>query len=166
MDNILWNLLEQTADSSIPQSKDHHQHGVILTIPGVPDKSYQEWVVRQPIRLGGFGLRSQCELSPAAFIGAVEQILPSFVGAKGICPQLAHVTGSMEESDHRWQQLFSSGSRTGYELQQAWQLLQNEARAMCDFLGIDAPLSVAPEGLAEGGLNGSMRKMFLNKWKL
>ena len=79
-------MLEQTADSSIPRSQDLNRDGVILTIPGLPDRTYQEWVVRQPIRLGGFGLRSQSELSPAAFVGAVEQILPSFVGVKGIAP--------------------------------------------------------------------------------
>ena len=70
-------------------------------VPGLPERSYQEWVVQQPIRLGGFGLKCQRDLSPAAFIGAIEQVLPSFVGAKGICPQLGHLLGTMEDSQQR-----------------------------------------------------------------
>ena len=84
----MWDMLERTADSTIPrnQGNNNNDQVTIISVPGLPQKSYQEWVVRQPIRLGGFGLRSQTDLSPAAFIGAVEQVLPSFIGAKGIYP--------------------------------------------------------------------------------
>ena len=65
----------------------------MVNVPGLESRSYQDWVVRQPIRLGGMGLRSQADLSSAAFLGALEQTLPSFVGERGVCPQLAHLVG-------------------------------------------------------------------------
>ena len=104
MDKIMWEMLERSADSNIPrqQGDQHKEEITVISIPGIEDKSYQEWVIRQPIRLGGFGMRCQSALSPAAFIGAIEQVLPSFVGTKAICPQLAHLLGSMEDSNQRW----------------------------------------------------------------
>ena len=167
MDEIMWEMLEKTADSNIPRIRGDNNsvENVMITIPGLQEKTHQERVVRQPIRLGGFGIRSQKELSPAAFIGAVEQILPSFVGVKGICPQLAHLLGSMEDSQSTWQLLISSGCRTGRELLISWQTLQSEAVHMCDFLGInlEAPLSVIAELIGEGSENGSTRKRVLEQ---
>ena len=59
-----------------------------LPIMGLNGKSFQHWVLRQPIKMGGFGLRSKVETSPAAFIGGLEQALPHFTGEGGICPAL------------------------------------------------------------------------------
>ena len=162
MDDILWKVLETAAFSDIPR-KDiqiYRDLATKISIPGLCETSYQEWVIRQPIKLGGFGLRSQTDLSPAAFIGAVEQVLPSFTGIKGICPQLAHLVGSMEDEQTRWQTLLTSGCRTGRELGSAWEALQNEAQSMCDFTGIEleAPLSISAEGIGEGSSDGSTRK--------
>ena len=166
MDDILWKVLETTAFSKIPRKDDKNsEFSVNISIPGLPVIPYQEWVVRQPIKLGGFGLRSQADLSPAAFIGAVEQVLPSFIGVKGVCPQLGHVLGSMDESLTRWETLLASGSRTGQELALAWQTLQGEAQSMCEFLGIEleAPLSVPTEGIGEGSCDGSTRKKIVDQ---
>ena len=158
----MWNILEKTAGSNIPQRQgDIHPDGVtIISIPGLQERSYQDWVVRQPIMLGGFGLRSQSDLSPAAFIGATEQILPSFVGVKGICPQLAHLLGSMEDSSQRWRLLYDSGCRTGQELQLTWETLQGEALSLCDYLGqdLDVPLAMSADAIGEGSIDGSTRK--------
>ena len=79
MNDILWEVLETTARKNLGNQ------ATKVMIPGLQAQSYQEWVIRQPIRLGGLGLRSQIDPSPAAFIGAVEQVLPSFVGTKGVC---------------------------------------------------------------------------------
>ena len=146
-------------------NKFHEEFANKIEVPGLPIQTYQEWVVRQPIRLGGFGLRSQVDISPAAFIGALEQILPSFVGVKGVCPQLAHVLGSMEDSNSRWQTLLMSGCRTGQELFHAWQNLQNEAKQMSDFLGdeLGAPLAVSVEGIGDGSTDGSTRKKIVEQ---
>ena len=162
MDMVMWEMLEKVADSRIPRKVgDFHPDGVtMISIPGLQDRSYQEWVVRQPIRLGGFGLRCQSDLSSAAFIGAIEQVLPSFVGAKGVCPQLAHLIGSMEDSQQRWHMLYESGCRTGQELRLAWETVQSEALALSEYLGrdLDFPLAVSAEALGEGSVDGSTRK--------
>ena len=42
---------------------------------------------------GGLGLRKQVELSPAAYIGGLEQALPHFTGEGGVCQQLKGVLG-------------------------------------------------------------------------
>ena len=104
VDTILWKVLESVAFSSIPRAKfsSENENPHYISIPGIEDNSYQEWVVRQPIKMGGFGLRCQVNTSPAAFVRAVEQILPSFGGASGVCPQLAHLLDSMDDS---WRQV-------------------------------------------------------------
>ena len=167
MDSIMWKTLEVTADSSIPRMQsDEHPEGVtLISIPGVPEHSYQDWVVRQPVRLGGFGLRCQKDLSPAAFIGAAEQVLPSFVGTKGICPQLAHLLGTMEDSQQRWRLLLASGCRTERELQNAWEVLQSEALTLSQYLDLDldVPLAVPAEGIGEGRVDGSTRKLVIEQ---
>ena len=43
-------------------------------------KSFGSWLVRLPVRLGGWGLRSLEETSLAAFVGAVEQAVPGRAG--------------------------------------------------------------------------------------
>ena len=121
--------------------------------------------MRQPIRLGDFGLRCQADLSPAAFIGAIEQVVTSFTGVKGICPQLAHLVGSMDDSQSRWHTLISSGCRTGQELASAWQMLQTEAVCMSDYLGmnLEAPLATNVEAIGEGSTDGSTRKKLVEQ---
>ena len=51
-----------------------------VPIDGLETRSFQQWVIRQPVKMGGLGLRNQIELSPAAFIGGLEQALPHFTG--------------------------------------------------------------------------------------
>ena len=87
--------------------------------------TYQEWVVRQPIKFGGMGLRSLVETSPAAYLGALETAIPSFTGDEGICPQLEAVIGGPEtwgvdtSSDSRWEVFLQSGVRDSIKLQLA-----------------------------------------------
>ena len=47
----MWDMLERTADSTIPrnQGNNNNDQVTIISVPGLPQKSYQEWVVRQPI---------------------------------------------------------------------------------------------------------------------
>ena len=84
---------------------------------------------------------------------------------KGICPQLAHLLGPMEDSQHRWQTLIISDCRTGRELHSAWESLQSEAVCLSNFLGIvlEAPLSVPVEGIGEGSEDGSTRQRILEQ---
>ena len=81
-------VLEQVAGFCIPQVGE----GLIYTCPmrgevkGLQGTSFQSLLTAPPIKLGGLGLRSQVYLSPAAWVGGLEQALPSFGGEKGICP--------------------------------------------------------------------------------
>ena len=60
------------------------------------NRTFQEWVIRLPVRLGGFGIRSLNETSCIAFLGALEQAIPAFQGQNGVCPQLVDVMGGEE----------------------------------------------------------------------
>ena len=118
-------------------------------------------MIRQPVKSGGFGLRSKLETSPAAFIGGLEQSLPHFTGDRGICPQLGGVRGDWTGQDERrWQQLLESGCRTGREVAVSWGKLQGEARQCCTFLGqnIDGQLATEVEGIGGSSVDGSTRR--------
>ena len=97
-------------------------------IDSLRGKSFQEWVVRQPVKMGGMGMRSLTDLSPAAYIGAVEQAVTSFAGERGVCPVLSNVVGGVDcfgraaPTDTRWRVMLESGCRVGQEYKQAWDL--------------------------------------------
>ena len=123
LDNVLWEVMEGAAGGEVPR-RDGGQGWECLINPEVDSlkgKTFSEWVVRQPIRLGGMGLRSLADLSPAAFVGAVEQAVPSFYGEKGVCPVLTAVVGGIEcfgkaaPSDTWWRTMLQSGCRVGQE---------------------------------------------------
>ena len=135
MDQILWDVLELAASSNIPRAGEGRSWECLVDVPGLESRSYQDWVVMQPVRLGGMGLRSQADLSSAAFLGALEQTLPSFVGERGVCPQLAHLVGDSRDTNQRWAPLLESGCKSGPELAKAWESIQREARGMTEFLG-------------------------------
>ena len=115
MDKVLWEVLEKKASSHIPRKDEQKGWECVLNVPvqSVQAKSFQEWISRQPVRLGGFGLRCQVDLSPAAFIGALEQTVPSFIAERGVCPQLAHLVCPTGDTQRRWKPLVDSGCRMG-----------------------------------------------------
>ena len=112
------------------------------------------WVLRQPVKAGGFGLRSNLETSPAAFIGGLEQALPHFTGERGVCQQLAGVLGDWTgQEERRW------------ELQGAWEILQREALQCSAFLGqdLDGHLAAEVEIVGGGSVDGSTRKAIVQQ---
>ena len=71
MDSILWKVLQVSAGSSIARGRGHNTDlECILDVPvdGLRGKTFQEWAVSQPVRMGGIGIGSQLESSPIAFI--------------------------------------------------------------------------------------------------
>ena len=82
-------------------------------VEGLQGTSFQSLLTTLPIKLGGLGLRSQVQLSPAAWVGGLEQALPSFGGEKGICPALGELSGAGQDELHRWLPLLDSGLPTG-----------------------------------------------------
>ena len=145
LDKVLWNVLEAAAGSDIPRTDGGKgwEHVLDLSVEGLGGRSFQEWVVRQPVRFGGMGLRSLADISPAAFIGAVEQAVTSFAGENGVCPMLSEVVGGVEcfgrtaPSDTRWRVMVESGCRVGVEYKSCWLLMQQEARQGALYLGED-----------------------------
>ena len=89
-------------------------------------KTFQQLLIPQPIKLGGLGLRSMVETSPAAFIGGVEMSLPHFTGVGGILPILEGVIGIIEGGT-RWSSFLTQESRTSREFKDAWLALRSEA---------------------------------------
>ena len=91
LDGELWKMLEAAVGTNIPRGEEGRGWECVLPVPvgGREGRSFASWVVRLPIRLGGWGFRSLVETSLAAFVGAVEQAVPSFTGPQGICPQLS-----------------------------------------------------------------------------
>ena len=100
LDNELWHLLELSASQHIPRKEEGLGVECVLSAPGLPfsleGRSFQNWLVRQPVRLRGLGLRSLLESSPAAFCGAVELAVPRLTGEGGICPPLEAVVSRIE----------------------------------------------------------------------
>ena len=109
MDDILWNMLEKAALMSIPRVDEGRglEHCPSLPVRRLQQRSYQDWMVRMPVRLGGMGLRSVADTSLAAYIGGLEQALPHFVGEGRLCPQLQHVLGDMASPSTKWRNLIT-----------------------------------------------------------
>ena len=92
------------------------------------------------------------DVSLPAFLGAVEQSLPHFLGEEGIFPQLANVMVEVGDGLNRWRGLLESECRTGRELKALWTTLQEEAGQMTTYLGtgLEGPLAIPVEGAGEG----------------
>ena len=163
MDNLMVKVLEGLLGMHIPMVGEGLGWDCPLNVPidGLESRSFQQWVIRQPVKMGGLGLRNQVELSPAAYIGGLEQALPHFTGEGGVCQQLTGVLGDGQgQVDKRWRPLLQSGCRTGRELTQAWGVLQGEARQCAEYLEQDlaGALAVPLEGVGEGSVDGSTRR--------
>ena len=80
LDSELWSLLEFAASQHIPRTGEGMGVECVLEDPKLPPslqgRSYQNWLVREPVRLCGLGLRSLLETSPVAFCGSVEMAVP------------------------------------------------------------------------------------------
>lgn len=161
MDALQNRILDSLVGTSIPMEALNNEWAISLPVSDaiLQKRSYQHWVVRQPIKMGGLGIRSNVETSLEAFIGGVEQALPHFVGQEGLCMQLNNVIGDMG-GECRWKLLLQSGCRTGQELQNAWATLKHEALQFSTYLGMEVkgPLSDDVENAGGGSRDGSTRK--------
>ena len=162
MDNLLSSMLKSAAGLNVPMLDEGRgvEHCPDPGISRLAGKSYQNWMIRTPVRLGGMGLRSVAETSLAAFIGGVEQSVPHFVGEGGTCQQLGTVLGDMLNCSTRWAEMLSSGCRTGAEFAAAWQTLRQEAHESCQYLEqeLHGPLAAEVQGAGSGCVDGSTRR--------
>ena len=62
-------------------------NGDIVTCPvaQLQEQSYQEWVLRLPVRLHGWGFRSLAETCGPAFLGALETAIPYMAARDELC---------------------------------------------------------------------------------
>ena len=77
LDDGLRDLLEMTVGLRVPRGRDPDTIVIETTIPGREELSFSDWVIRQPVKCGGMGLRAYVETCAPAFIGAVELAIPS-----------------------------------------------------------------------------------------
>ena len=97
LDNALWSILESACGFKIPRGGE--EGGLELRIPDVPaldHQSFQEWAIRLPARLHGWGLRSLEDSCGPAYLATLETAIPFMSGPKGICNQLSHLWGGEE----------------------------------------------------------------------
>ena len=162
MDRILVSMVESATHLSIPMIDEGRgvEHCPGPEITRLRNKSYQSWMMRMPVRLGGMGLRSVVETRLAAFIGGIEQSVCHFVGEGGICPQLSQTLGDMSMPASRWEGMVRSNSRTGMEFAAAWQTLRQEAAESSQFLGkeLDGLLASEVQAAGLGSEDGSTRR--------
>ena len=167
LDKELWKVLESATGLKIPRGASDNSWNCTLPMPvvGRDGLSFQEWIVRLPVKLGGFGFRSLEDTAGIAFIGAMEQAIPLFCGENGICPQLTEVVGGSEsfgddaDSNLRWSTLLESGCREGVELKTVWSALQEEESQAAGWLDKDRQENLTQDVAGIGGhsTDGSTR---------
>ena len=167
LDRQLWQLMESVCGTVIPRSSSRATREWDCTLPidiqGRELATFASWVVRQPVKLGGMGLRSYSELCRPAFYGSMEQVVPRL--HKGFCTMLEPVVGGEESfgenalADGRWRQLLDSGSRLAAEFQAGWESMQREAEQGEALLGeaVTGPLAVNAASAGEGCCSGATR---------
>jgi hypothetical protein len=137
------------------------------TAASIHGLSFQQLVVRLPIKMGGLGIRNQEQLRYAAFVGAVEQCVPQIGVSTGLCPALAQQFGGDEcfgrgmPADTRWEVMISSGCRLGQEFSEAWGALRVEAAQCAEWLDeeLDGALAQPVRGAGMGCVTGATRKL-------
>ena len=166
LDKELFKLLEEVCGTKIPSNYNAEtNHDFKITVGGegglrVP---LAQLLVRQPVKQGGMGLRSQKSLCLPAFLGAVERSIPRM--ADGFSDILGEKFGGREvfgpdaSPMTRWQQTLDSDTRLGREFRLAWEELVREAQWTATYLDqeIEGPLGGTIESLGQGSTDGATR---------
>ena len=163
VDEVMTQVLEQVGGFRFLEEGQEQE----ITYPMGPEvqqlqgASFQKILLGLPVKSGGLGLRSQVQQSPAAWIGALEQVVPFF---SEFCPLVGHISGMGERSLQRWRPLLQSGLRTGQELRAAWDNLVDEVTEMSRYLGeeelggaLDVPVEAAGLYQGEPSCSGATR---------
>ena len=111
LDTVAWDLFERAVGQHVPRQEEGLGLECVLDMPvdTMEGHSFQETLVRLPIRLRGFGLRSFADTTLTAFIGGVELAL-----------------GGEEVEGGWWRALLDTNSRTAREYGNCWDILQRE----------------------------------------
>ena len=108
MDALQNRILESLIGQQIPINSINNEWAISLPVPvdTLQTRSFQQWVIHQPVKMGGLGIRSNVETRLPAFIGGLEQSVPHFVGEAGICTQLSEILRDFEY-EPRWKPLLN-----------------------------------------------------------
>ena len=165
LDRKLWRILESCIGTLIPEGEDSD---CVIGVPGasIDGLSFQQMVVRLPIKMGGLGIRNLEFLSLAAFISSVEHSIPEIGTITGLCPALAlqyggdTSFGKAMPADTRWRALLRSGCKLGQEFRYAWEALKGEAVSCSEWLAVELEGSLGhqAEGAGMGCETLGMRK--------
>ena len=145
LDDHVWSVLEQICGQHIPKEEEGLGTECVVVVPQVPllaGGSFQSTLIKQPIKLGGIGLRSLVETCPVAFLGGVEMSVPHMVVSEdeelgsGICPQLEDVVGQVK-GPVRWEEFLRKNSKTASEFIWSWNQLHNEASSIWELLDLE-----------------------------
>ena len=164
LDVHLWKMLENITGFNIPRGHRGQEGDMVITVPveGLAGKSFQEWCVRLPIKLYGWGLRSLQETCIPAYLGTLETAIPRMME---ISPAMAPTWGGEEcwgsgaSIETRWRTVLGSGSAEGDEMKRAWELLTREALESASWLNreVESVFKVALPGLGSGKVTGETR---------
>ena len=132
LDSQLWKEVEHLIGVDIPTGNRGQEGDVVINLPveSLSGKSYQDWVLRLPIKLHGWGFRSLRETCIPAYLGTLETSIPRM---KDISPQLANLWGGDDywgcraDVSLRWSKLLDSNCIEAEEIRRAWGLLTDEA---------------------------------------
>ena len=166
LETKLWKVLETAAGFNIPRGVE--PGGLSLRVPEIPTldhQSFQEWAVRLPVRLYGWGLRSLADTCGPAFLGTLETAVPYMAGVGQICPMLEEIFGGEEcwgagaAREERWRSVLDSGCREGMEMKKVWHQITEEGQQAARLLGKELPKVVVTPlpGLGEGSVCGATR---------
>jgi hypothetical protein len=118
---------------------------------GKPDPAFTRERSFLPVRNKGLGLVRAADVAHAAFVGAMELVVPRFPDrvvegllVPGLFPHLVGATGpAFGEREGRWTVLINSGLALGLAYQQAWEFMRQE----CNSSGVFTPPAADSPGL-------------------
>ena len=169
LDDELWIILEAAIGCRIPRTQEGKGWETVLSVPvgGREGRSFASWVVRLPIKQGGMGFRSLEETSQVAFLGAVEQVVPSLASQEAGCPQVTPFLGGLESFGEaaavagvgRWEHMLEHGGRMGEEVRRAWGQLRLESAQSAAWLEeeLEGTMAFQVQDFGDGCTTGRTR---------
>ena len=164
LDTAMWRVLEVATGFKIPRGE---EGDMVIRCPvdGLDKMTYQEWLVRLPVKLYGWGLRSLEETCGPSYLGALETAVPFMAARDEVCPQLADVFGGRESwgeeapVESRWRVMLQSGCLEGQEMRRVWTRLVGQASEAAVWVGreVEEVFTGSLEGVGEGSVCGGTR---------
>ena len=158
LDDKLWMILEKAAGQRIPREAGDGDLHLNIPVTGMERMTFQEHLVRLPVKLGGLGLRGLAKTCRPAYLAAVLHAAEYLAAI----PALFEVWGGPWEDGgvrfDRFRTFLNSGLRQASEVQNAWDGLRAEYREAIEWLEDEedaGPFAQNAENIGEGVNEGS-----------